>query len=408
MWYDGVVDTFCISSAILGSEKHIIVSGDGFFTTSKDPKEVWFLDGTLDPNKPLCLDSILRLNGTDISIKPPDRWHKPMTLLTSGSLDVRIPWSQVMPSLPYKHFVKTLIKSIVDVIQSLPKDYYISSWGPGGRFLSSLKAAKVDANLFKEACDSVDRDSGALETFKPGPGGYLPVVEYDRFATRTGRLKVSSGPNILTLKKEHRKLLKSNFPGGYICSIDFSALEARIILAETGKEFDGPDLYAKIARELFGGTIDRDVVKGAVISELYGSSKHTLGLRLGISGSKLDEFVGTIREYFETQHLKKRLKEEYSLTSKIKNKYGRPLELPEPQDHLLVNTFAQSTGVDVSLLGFKNVVEQLGTDGIRPLFVLHDALILDVREDRIKDVEGIKSTIVPGYSSKFPLKFETI
>ena len=402
------MDSFCISSTILGSEKHIVVSSDGYTTTSKDPKDVWFLNGVIDPNKPLCLDSALRLAGIVIQVNPPERWYKPMQFLTSGSIEVKIPWPQVMPSAPYKQFVKSLIKSISDTIDKLPKDYYVSSWGPGGRFLSSLKAAKVDMNLYKEACDSVDRDSGALETFKPGPGGFLTPITYDRFATRTGRLKVSSGPNILTLKKEHRKLLKSNFPGGYICSIDFSALEARIILAETGKEFDGPDLYAKIARELFGGTIDRDIVKGAVISELYGSSKHTLGLRLGISGSKLDEFVGTIREYFETQHLKKRLKEEYSLTSKIKNKYGRPLELPEPQDHLLVNTFAQSTGVDVSLLGFKNVVEQLGTDGIRPLFVLHDALILDVREDRIKDVEGIKSTIVPGYSSKFPLKFETI
>jgi len=331
-----------------------------------------------------------------------------MSLLTSGSLDVRIPWSQVMPSVPYKQFVKTLIKTITDVIQSLPKDYYVTAWGPGGRFLSTLKAAKVDANLFKEACDSVDRDSGALETFKPGPGGYLPPVEYDRFATRTGRLKVSSGPNILTLKKEHKKLLKSNFPGGSICSIDFSALEARIILAETGRSFDGPDLYAKIAQDLFGGSIDRDVVKGAVISELYGSSKHTLGLRLGISGSKLDEFVGAIKDYFQTQHLKKRLKDEYAKTQRVRNRYGRPLELPEPQDHLLVNTYAQSTGVDVSLLGFKNVVDKLGTDGIRPLFVLHDALILDVREDRLRDVESVEAVDVPSYSSKFPLKFEII
>ena len=402
------MDSFCISSRILGSEKHIIVSDDGFSTTMKDPKDVWLLNGIMDPNKPLCLDSAVRLSGIELCITPPERWFKPMQFLTSGSVDVTIPWSQVIPTEPYKRFVKTLVKSITDIIDTLPKEYYVSSWGPGGRFLSSLKAAKVDASLYKEACDSVDRDSGALETFKPGPGGFLPPVTYDRFATRTGRLKVSSGPNILTLKKEHRKLLKSNFPGGSICSIDFSALEARIILAEAGKEFDGPDLYAKIAHELFGGTIERDVVKGAVISELYGSSKHTLGLRLGISGSKLDEFVGTIRDYFETQRLKKRLKEEYSSTSKVRNKYGRPLELPEPQDHLLVNTFAQSTGVDVSLLGFKNVVDQLGTDGIRPLFVLHDALILDVREDRLKDVEGIKSTIVPGYSSKFPLKFETI
>lgn len=400
------METFCISSCVLGTEKHIIVSDDGYVSTPKESKDVWILNGALDATKPLCLDSLLRLGTTEVTITPPVKWVRCMDLLTSGSSS--IPWSQVMPPQPYRQFIKNLINSIKVTIDELPKDYYRSAWGPGGLFLSTLKAAKVDASTFKEFFESQDRDSNVLETFKPGPGGFLQPVSYDRFATRTGRLKVSSGPNILTLKKEHRKVLKSNFSNGSICSLDFSALEARIILAETDKDYGGEDLYVKIANKLFDGKIERDVVKGAVISELYGSSKHTLGLRLGISGTKLDEFVGAIRDYFETSALRRRLKDEYSKTMKVKNRYGRPLELPEPQDHLLVNTYAQSTGVDVSLLGFKSVMEQLGTDGIRPLFVLHDALILDVREDRLRDVESVRSVTIPGYSIKFPLKFELI
>jgi len=75
---------------------------------------------------------------------------------------------------------------------------------------------------------------------------------------------------------------------------------------------------------------------------------------------------------------------------------------------LFVNTFAQSTGVDVSLLGFKSVMDRLGTDGVRPLFVLHDALIFDVRGDRLGDVEAIDSVEVPLYDARFPLKLEKI
>ena len=60
----------------------------------------------------------------------------------------------------------------------------------------------------------------------------------------------------------------------------------------------------------------------------------------------------------------------------------------------------------MSLLGFKTIIDALGTDGIRPLFVLHDALILDVRSDRLKDVENISSVKVHGYDAAFPLKFE--
>ena len=62
--------------------------------------------------------------------------------------------------------------------------------------------------------------------------------------------------------------------------------------------------------------------------------------------------------------------------------------------------------MDVSMIGFNNIIKQLGTDGVRPLYVLHDALILDVRSDRLKDVENISSVKVHGYEAAFPLKFE--
>ena len=221
-------------------------------------------------------------------------------------------------------------------------------------------------------------------------------------------MTVESGPNILTLKKNYRQILKSTFAEGAICSLDFGALEARIILAENGKVATAPDLYSSLATELFGGAIDREVVKIAVISELYGASKSALGVRLGIGSHKLEEFVTKVRSYFGTTELRKRLKEEFIKTGKIKNKHGRFLDLDDPQDHLFVNTYAQSTGVDVSLLGFKAVLDKLGTDGVRPLFVLHDALILDVREDRLSAVEAIRSTSVPGYASEFPLKLERL
>ena len=383
----------------------MIVSDDGFMTISKAPTDTWYLTGEMDPMKPLCLDTLLCLKRLDVKLKPEDKWVKSMQLLTSGSL---VPWSQTMPSVPYKSFIKNLIKSISDSMDDLPKDYYKEVWGPGGQLLASLKAARVDGAAYKEVAATLGRDSGAFETFRPGPGGFLPVVEYDRFATRTGRLTVSSGPNILTLKKEYRKLLKTNFAYGTICSLDFGALEARIILAEAGVDPSERDLYAKISNDIFKGSIERDKIKTAVISELYGSSKHALGSRLGLSGKKLDEFTESIQSYFKISDLRKKLKEEFIRTGKIRNRHGRFLDLDDPQDHLFVNTYAQSTGVDVALLGFKKIIDDLGSDGVRPLFVLHDALILDVRSDRVEDVKNTTSVDVFGYTSKFPVKYEEI
>jgi hypothetical protein len=383
----------------------MVVSTDGFTTLCKAPTDVWFLNGELDPTKPMCLDTLLKLKNVEIPSSPPDRWNRSMSLLTSGSM---IPWSQVMPSNAYKSFVKNLIKSITETIDHLPKDYYRNTWCPGGQLLHNLKAAKVDPVAYRAIAAEIEHDSGAFETFRPGPGGFLQPVVYDRFATRTGRLTVSSGPNILTLKKRYRKVLKSTFQDGVICSLDFGALEARIILTENGKVSSAHDLYGALATELFDSRVDREIVKIAVISELYGASKSSLASRLGIGNHKLDEFVTKVRSYFGTAELRKRLKEEFIKTGKIRNKHGRFLDLDDPQDHLFVNTYAQSSGVDVSLLGFKAVVDSLGIDGVRPLFVLHDALILDVREDRLKDVEAIRSTNVPGYAREFPLKFERL
>lgn len=384
----------------------MVVSSDGFTTLSKAPKDIWFLNGELDPTKPLCLDSLLKLKNIEVALKPEGKWVRSIGHVLSGS--VVIPWSQTMPSTAYKSFVRGLIKSIVDSMDGLPKDYYRNVWCPAGQLLAGLKAAKVDSAAYKETAAGLERDGGAFETFRPGPGGFLPQIVYDRFATRTGRLTVASGPNILTLKKDHRKLLRSNFPSGSICSLDFGALEARIILAEAGINPSDRDLYARISNDLFGGRIDRDTIKLAVISELYGSSKYALGARLGLAGRKLDEFIESIQGYFKTADLRKRLKEEFIAIGQIRNRHGRFLDLDDPQDHLFVNTYAQSTGVDVALLGFKKVVDDLGSDGVRPLFVLHDALILDVREDRLVDVKGMTSVRVPGYDIDFPLKYESL
>jgi hypothetical protein len=379
----------------------MLVSSDGFVVVDKVPQDVWTLSKEVDPRRRLCLNSALRLSRVDLELLPPPKWVNAMSQLTKG----KVMWSQVMPPDEYRLFVKKLIKTIVGCFNELPKEYCAETWSPCGELLSSLKPAKIDTSLFKELVGG----NHVLETFRPGGGGFASPVVYDRFGTRTGRLTVASGPNILTLKKEHRKVLRSFYPDGKICYLDFSSLEARIILYEAGVRPRGDDVYGQISEDLFGGKVSRDATKVAVLSELYGISKSALGNRLDMGGKQLDDFITSIRRYFKTPELRSRLKEEFLGRGKIHNKYGRPLFIDDASaDHLLVNTYTQSTGVDVSLLGFKSIVDLIGTDGIRPLFVLHDALILDVRGDRLPDVESVKSTAVPGFEEKFPLKLESI
>jgi hypothetical protein len=401
------VDRYVISSEVLGSDSHMEVSPTGFTLLPKIPAEAWALSGGLRLDGGLCLNSAMRLAGCLPALLPPEKWTKAMSQL---GVVGPVPWSKVMPPDAYRGFVRGLVNSVMGNIDGLPKQYVRDAWTPGGALLGMLRSAKVDMAAWRAVMDGQgDRSNGALESFKPGNGGWVSSVSYDRFGTRTGRLTVESGPNILILRKDHRSILRSNFSDGKICSLDFSALEARILLEEAGVVPGPGDVYGHIAKELFDGKVERDVVKVAVLSELYGASKAMLGAKLGMNGSRLDGFVDSVRSYFKVVQLRRRLADELARSGRIHNRFGRPLFIDgDKVDHLLVNSYAQSTGVDVSLLGFKSVVDSLGSDGIRPLFVLHDALILDVRGDRFDDVERMTSVDVPGFSTKFPMKLEKI
>ena len=396
---------FTIDSSVLGTPKHVVGDLEGYILSDVVPRDSWHLTGDFKTSQTSkCLDTLLRLVGRKTP-EVPGRYLTLMNCLVTGST-ISVPWRYVLPQDEFRIFFKKVVQETTDNFSSLPFDYYDVAWSAGSRVLNALKPAAIDVDRLQQHLDALGQGAPGLESFRPKRSGFSQPVEYDRFATRTGRLTVSGGPNILILKKSCRDILKSSFESGSIVSLDFRALEARIVLAEAGKYSAQEDIYDEISQKQFKGVIPRDVVKVAVLSDLYGISRGALKARLGVSDQKLDSFIGIIRDYFRVDALRARLKDQVGSSGKMLNRFGRPLNVPEGQDNLLVNTYAQSSGVDVSMLGFDQVLRTLGTEGIRPLFVLHDAIIIDVRSDRIAEVEGMKDVIVPTYDTPFPLKFE--
>lgn len=397
---------FTIDSSLLGTSKHIVGDVDGYVLTDSVPRDTWHLTGDVKTaSTARCLDTLRKLVGRKMP-KVPEKYLNSMSCLITGSQDVAVPWRYVLPQDEFRLFFKKVVQETMEEFNDLPFDYYEVAWSAGSRVLNSLKPAAIDSNVLQRHIEQIGQNAPGLESFRPKRSGFAQPVEYDRFATRTGRLTVVSGPNILVLKKSCRDILRSSFDDGRVISLDFRALEARIVLAEAGKYSEQGDIYEEISRKQFKGIIPRDVVKVAVLSELYGISRGALKARLGVSDQKLDSFIGVIRDYFRVEELRSRLKDQVGGTGKMSNRFGRPLNVPEGQDNLLVNTYAQSSGVDVSMLGFDSVLKQLGSEGIRPLFVLHDAIILDVRGDRLTDVSQVHEVSIPTYDRPFPLKFE--
>lgn len=329
--------------------------------------------------------------------------------IMSGSLEgIPIPWQRVMPARAHQGFVKQLVEQVVVAMDSAPTEYYRTVWVPGNQVFKALRPAHVDTRRWKELVTLGEGNVPAIRSFEPDEQGFTQPVVYDRFKTLTGRLTVHSGPQILTLKREHRNLLTSAYgKDGAVYALDFSNLEARILLYEYGRKCDDPDLYGMIAKEL---DYDRKAVKGAVISELYGSSTWALGKHLGIEGKELHDFVKKVKAYFNTHELLARVKAQFVSTGKVINRYGRPVTVNEPLDHIFISYYGQSTGVDVTMLGFKQIIETVTkkSNRIRPIYLLHDSILFDLPKEDLQYLQVIKNVRVKGYVQKFPLKLEKI
>jgi hypothetical protein len=307
--------------------------------------------------------------------------------------------SSFVPKEAYKEFAKGLIRRL-DSHLAKP-GYYESCYVPHTAVFDSLQRAHVSIEQIKQhASHPAERaNRPVLATFLPALDGLCRPAVYDRLSGRTGRLKVTAGPSILTLKREHRDILTSRFPGGRIASIDYSSLEARTFLYSVGEKMDEDDIYAMIARKLFKDEYPRSVIKAVVISLLYGMGDVALSVKLGLDKAKVRKLSREVRKFFRYDELKEKLESQLA-GDRILNHYGRSIEVPDVR--LLINTFVQSSAVDVTLHGFARMVAAMPPDKCVPIFTLHDALIVDVAPGCPASFvrEGM---IVPGYEGRFPL-----
>lgn len=408
LYVGAVAHDLCIDRDVLGTDQHLVVSAGTFSWSAKVPRATWHCSGACKEDSDWCLDTALRLGHVSVPLAPPDRFVRSLSFVSSSMGDVSPPWHRLMPVREHLGFTKRLVEGLVVAMDNAALDYYRAVWVPANAVVRSLQQAAVDRGAWQALIDSGEGNVAATRSFEPGLDGLAQPVVYDRFKTLTGRLTVASGPQILTLKREHRRMMSSAYgKQGGIYALDFAALEARILLYELGRRCDDVDLYGTIAKELGR---DRKAIKGAVISELYGSSKWALGKHLGMEGKELDGFVRTVKAYFNTRQLLDRVKQQFVATGRVVNRYGRQVVVDEPLDNIFVSYYGQSTGVDVTMLGFKQVVDRLERTAprVRPVFLLHDSILLDVHDDDLEAVRSIDHVKVKGYVQRFPLRLEKV
>lgn len=321
-----------------------------------------------------------------------NEWTKYTQFLSNFTNDFSL-LKETIPDYKKLEF-QTFLKEQKSIIEEKDKDWnYNSLFKKYINLLDSLERTSIDGLALK-TFQNIEKNEtilSNLKTFEP-KGGKAKKVVYNLKGTSTGRLTVKDGPSILTLPKRHRSIIKSRHKSGKIINVDFVSLEPRFARAITGNSVE-KDVY----NEILGLTdivVDRSVIKQAVLSSLYGSTKDKRLDKLSLERS--NQIMEIVWNYFDLENTRKK----FSIRDKwgyIRNYFGRPLMITSDRTNVIYNNYVQSSCVDISLQYFYQLVNDLKSDLISPLFILHDALILDVSECQL---EAIKSYIETPYEIK--------
>jgi hypothetical protein len=397
---------FIIGSDVIGSAADVCYNIESKEFSKPDPKISWTY--TTKSTELFCINELFRLNKIKISTEPPQKYRN--ALRSIGINSTGIPWRYVMPIDAYKSYCYRIASDISKHFEKLDKDYYADTFKPSGEVLNHLKRACIDKKKYLEHARTEGSPAAlsVLESFEPLEDGFCSKVKYDRYSSKTGRLTVKSGPNIMILKKGYRNILKSSFKDGKIVQLDYSSFEARLALGLAGKKTNLNDVYTYISDSLFGGTVKRDACKTMVLGVLFGMGTEAMANLAGIDKETARSSKKKIKDYFKFNQAVQPLIESAESNGSIHNFYGRKIMADSLLPGKLFNLLVQSTGVDASLLGFSSFVRAAIEKQIeiRPLFVLHDALIIDCPDSSVHRIdEAIKcAEVIKGFEINFPIK----
>ena len=361
---------FCILGSALGTSEHLLIDDEHFSWVSGVDDDVLRLGETIPST--VSLDYVAKLFRQELptfNTVPHGKFFKSVGLRPD-----EVHWQKVLDSTTYRVIIESMIEGSKGLASAFQESGYGSTLFKRLELLASLQRARVDRNELSTRirCEPDTTQISNLRTFMPGEDGYANVARYDGTSTSTGRMNVSSGPRILTLRKEHRNLIRSSWgDDGEVISIDYASLEPRISLALNGYTPEG-DVYEWIDNEVFDGKLGRTKAKILTLSIIYGMSLHSARSKYGDISPAAKK---RLRSMFSVDDVTKRL-----LTvpeGELRNHFGRPI-FPDHQNKLF-NAFIQSTAVDVAVLGFGEIVTKLKeAGGCRPLFLIHDEIICDV------------------------------
>lgn len=302
----------------------------------------------------------------------PQKYTKMSEIFVSSSYaaPLLIPREDLKASLAK---AEDLLKSVFDSRDNFD---YLQSWLQIKKFLDGLHRAKIDAGSLRDLISArSENDTKTIESFLPARDGFARPIKYNMCGTVTGRLTVESGPHVLTAHHSVRNCIRSSYQHGKIYYVDFTSMEPRIAMIVAGKRAP-EDVYNDILEEF--PDLSRESAKLVLLTALYGGQPAKIAESIGdISLAK--KALSFVRSHFDVPKLERNLADQAE-SGIVKNALGRPLREAVKNQRVRTNYFLQSSAAELSILLFSRLCSRF-PEGVKPLFVIHDALIVDVSQE---------------------------
>lgn len=280
----------------------------------------------------------------------------------------------------YTKTIKERLLTDATWLQKRSSDPYLGFYLETNRWLHTLQPAVLNMTRYNSLHHrGIDLKASVYRCEESGEV-FMKPPRYSRDRSKTGRLSVVDGVRVLTMRAEHRNILKDAY------QIDFEAMEPRFLLSLLGKTVDG-DFYTWVKDQCGFKVMDRDAVKIAVLSSMYGHKNQIkevtdlLGLPTFEKALEADVKDGWMRNWF-----------------------GRPLDVRGVYGRHLVSLWLQSTCADAALLGFKNFCES--NPKIKPHWTIHDALIFSTDESTLAEIPSNSSIIIEWNGARISMPYK--
>ena len=393
----------CIHKNLLGSDQHLQTDFEKETTWVSSPCPSSHLFGFSESDD---ITVIAKLSGVGIPTEPDLKFAKPFQKLGIKLVD----WSKALPRSKYRKYAESIQNAIRENLKSDQYEYFKDRVTRQQKLISSLQPAHIDEKIFaRRYADPTTVNKSVLATFTPMKG-VTRKVGYNLTGTSTGRLTISEGPQILTLKAEMRDILTSRYEGGKIMQFDYVSLEPRVALILSGQD-PVKDIYTDLCDKVLDSQHGRQTAKLLTIATLYGMGVRRVKELIGVSKHTAYEVLKKLEIFFGVSEVKAHLEEE-AKSGFIKNHFGRNIRVRNDASHVLYNNYIQSSAMDAALEGFYQIVQGVEKEGHKcvPLFLLHDAIIFDCHPECFDKLEDIMAPgqQIPAFKSRLYMGAEEL